>query len=235
MALPKNIRPEYSATVPSSGKRIKYQPFSVKEEKVLILAAESQDMDEISNAISNVLTRCITSPTDFKVESLALFDIEYLFLKARAKSAGETIKIKVSDPNDLNYEVEHEINIDSIKIEKDKKHNPLIDISDTIKVKMKYPGVDFFAEGLKIDNISESMETVSKCISQIVIEEEVFNRADMSTEEIVEWLEDLTTEQFGKIMEFFQTMPKLKHVIKLKNKKKDTNFEVVLEGLADFF
>ena len=235
MALPKNIRPEYTATVPSTGKRIKYQPFSVKEEKDLILAAESQDMDEISNAISNVLTRCITSPTDFKVESLALFDIEYLFLKARAKSAGETIKIKVNDPNDLDYEVEHEINIDSIKVEKDKKHNPLIDISDTIKVKMKYPGVDFFAEGLKIDNISESMETVSKCISQIVIEEEVFNRADMSTEEIVEWLEDLTTEQFGKIMEFFQTMPKLKHVIKLKNKKKDTNFEVVLEGLADFF
>ena len=235
MSLPKNIRPEYSTTIPSSGKRIKYQPFSVREEKVLILAAESQDMDEISNAISNVLSRCITSPTDLKVSELALFDIEYLFLKARSKSAGETIKLKISDPGDPTYEVEHEINIDSIKIEKNKKHDPLVSISEEVKVKMKYPGVDFFAEGIKIDNIAESMDTVAKCVGQIVVGEEVFNQADMTIEEVVEWLEDLTTEQFTRIMGFFTTMPKLKHTIKLKNKNKDTNFEVVLEGLADFF
>lgn len=235
MSLPKPTRPEYSTTIPSTGKKIKYQPFSVKEEKVLILAAESQDMDEISNAISNVLTRCVTSPADFKVESLALFDIEFLFLKARAKSAGEKIKINITDPDDQSYTVEHEINIDRIGIEKNKKHKSLIDLSEEIKVKMKYPGVSFFAEGLKIDGIEESMETVSKCISQIVVGEEVYNESDMSVEEITEWLEDLTTEQFAKILEFFQTMPKLKHSITLKNPNREADFTVVLEGLADFF
>ena len=235
MSLPKPTRPEYSTTVPSTGKKIKYQPFSVKEEKVLILAAESQDMDEISNAISNVLARCVTSPGDFKVDSLAVFDIEYLFLKARAKSAGEKIKINITDPDDPTYTVEHEINIDRIGIEKNKKHKTLIDLSEEIKVKMKYPGVSFFAEGLKIDGIEESMETVSRCISQIVVGEEVYNESEMSVEEITEWLEDLTTEQFANILEFFQTMPKLKHSITLKNPNTETDFTVVLEGLADFF
>ena len=235
MSLPKPIRPEYNTTIPSSGKKIKYQPFSVREEKVLILAAESGDMDEISNAISNVLSRCITSPADMAVEELALFDIEFLFLKARAKSAGEKLKINITDPDDDTYQVEHEINIDKIGIIKDKKHKKLIDINDTIQVNMRYPGVEFFAEGLKIDNISDSMETISRCIQSIVVEEEVFSAKDMSTQEITEWLENLTTEQFSKILEFFQTMPKLKHSITLLNKNTDRNFTVTLEGLADFF
>ena len=235
MSLPKPSRPEYSTTIPSNGKKIKYQPFTVKEEKVLILAAESQDMDEISNAISNVLTKCVTSPADFKVESLALFDIEYLFLKARAKSAGEKLKVNISDPDDPDYSVEHEINIDKIAVIKDKKHTDLISLTEDISVKMKYPGVEFFAEGLKIDGIEESMETIARCIGQIVVGEEVYSEGDMTTEEITEWVEDLTTEQFANILEFFKTMPKLKHSITLKNKNKETDFTVVLEGLADFF
>ena len=113
MALPKPIRPEYNTTIPSTGKRIKYQPFTVREEKVLILAAESGETDEITNAITNVLERCITSPSDIKVKDLALFDIEYLFLKARSKSAGEKLKVRVSDPDDETYSVDHEINIDN--------------------------------------------------------------------------------------------------------------------------
>ena len=164
MALPKSIRPEYSTTIPSTGKKIKYQPFSVKEEKVLVLAAESQDLDEIANAITNVLEACITSPADLKVS----------------------------------------------------EHTDLIDISDDIKVKMKYPGIQFFTEGLKIDGYEESLKTVSKCISQIVIGEEVYNQVDMTEDEAEEWVEGLTTEQFSRILEFFKTMPKLK-------------------GLADFF
>ena len=118
---------------------------------------------------------------------------------------------------------------------KDKTHTDLIDLSEDIKIKMKYPGIEFFAEGLKIDGIEESMETVSKCIGQIVVGEEVYSEGDMTTEEITEWVEDLTTEQFAKILEFFKTMPKLKHSITLKNKNKETDFTVVLEGLADFF
>lgn len=235
MALPKSIRPEYNTTVPSTGKKIKYQPFTVKEEKILILAAESQDLDEISNAVSNVLSNCITSPADFKVEDLAIFDIEYLFLKARAKSAGETIKVIIRDPEDESYSVDHGIDIDKIRVIKTEGHTDLIDLSEEIKVKMKYPGMEFFTEGLKIDSIGESVETVSKCVGQIVVGEEVYNSADMETGELVEWLEGLTTEQFKKLMSFFETMPKMKHEIKLKNPNTKKEFKVTLEGLSDFF
>lgn len=235
MALPKPTRPEYSTTIPSTGKKIKYQAFTVREEKVLILAAESENNDEIANAIENVLSKCVTTPTDFKVRDLALFDIEYLFLKARAKSIGEKIELRVTDPNDPTYTTDHALNIDSIKVKKDEKHSDLIDIDDETKIKMKYPGLDFFAEGLKIDTISESLETIAECVSSIVIGEEVYNRADMGTEEVIEWLEALTSEQFGKVMEFFRTMPKLSHTIKLRNPMTGKDFEVVLTGLADFF
>lgn len=234
MALPKPSRPEYTTTVPSTGKRIKYQPFTVKEEKVLVLAAESENLDEISNAIANSLTSCVTT-AGFDPHSLALFDIEYLFLKARAKSVGETVDLVISDPEDPSYTVDHSINIDNIKVEKNEDHKLLIDISDEIKIKMQYPGLEFFTEGLKIDTIAESTLTVARCINQIVIDDEVFARADMSNDEIVEWLDALTTEQFTKILDFFKTMPKLRHVVKLKNKNTGEPFEVVLEGLADFF
>ena len=235
MALPKSIRPEYNTTIPSSGKKIKYQPFTVREEKVLILAAESQEMDEISNAVANVLRSCISQPTDLKVEDLAIFDIEYLFLKARSKSAGETIKVVIRDPDDETYSTEHEIDIDKIRVIKTEGHTNLIDVTDEVKVKMKYPGLDFFTEGVKVDNIGDSIETVAKCVSQIVVGEEVYNSADMSNEEVTEWLEGLTTEQFKRLMEFFETMPQMKHTIKLKNPNTGKNFEVTLQGLADFF
>lgn len=235
MALPKPIRPEYNTTIPSTGKKIRYQPFSVKEEKVLILAAESGDIDEVTNAITNVLQRCITSPTDLSVDELALFDIEYLFLRTRAKSAGETIKVKVTDPEDESYSVEHEINIDKITVKKEAEHTDLIKISEDISIKMKYPGIRFFAEGINVDDMQTSIETVAKCVGQIVVGEEVYNRADMTEEEIIDWLESLTTEQFTKVMEFFKTMPKMSHTIKLKNKKTNKDFSVVLEGLSDFF
>ncbi|QIN96790.1 baseplate hub subunit [Synechococcus phage S-N03] len=235
MALPKPSRPEYTATIPSTGKRVKYQPFTVKEEKVLILAAESQDLDEVSNAIANVLGKCVTSPADFDVNKLALFDIEFLFLRARAKSIGETIKLNITDPNDETYTVQHELNVDDIKVEKNKDHKDLIEVSEDCKIKMRYPGLEFFAEGLKVDNIQESTETVAKCVGQLVIGDEVYNREDLTAAEIEEWLDDLTTAQYGKIMEFFVTMPKLRHVIKLKNKKTGEDFSTVLEGLADFF
>ena len=235
MALPKSIRPEYTTTIPSTGKKVKYQPFSVREEKVLILAAESGEQDEITNAIVNTLERCVTSPSDFKVSELALFDIEYLFLKTRAKSAGEKVTVTVTDPSDASYSVEHEINIDSIKVIKDPDHTNLIDLGEDVTVKMSYPGISFFADGINIDNVNESIKVVSKCVSQIIIGEEVYNKADMTLDEINEWVEGLTTDQFQKIMAFFNTSPKLQHKIKLKNKKTGNDFEIVLEGLQDFF
>ena len=235
MALPKPVRPEYSTTIPSTGKRIKFQPFSVREEKVLILASESEDVDEISNALSNVLESCITTPADFSVSELALFDIEYLFLKCRAKSAGEKISIKITDPNDVDFTTVHEIDIDKIKVVKNKEHKDIVELSSGIKVKMRYPDISFFQQGINIDDIQSSMSLVSKCISQIVDGDEVYNKADMTEKEILEWLEGLTLDDFKRVIEFFNTMPKLAHSFKVKNTNRNTEFEISLNGLADFF
>ena len=235
MTLPKHIRPEYSTTIPSTGKRIKYQPFSVKEEKVLVLAAEGNDPDEITNAITNVLQACVTSPADFKVEELALFDIEYLFLKTRSKSAGEKIKVRIQDPEDESFSVEHEINIDKIGVTKNEEHTDLINISDNTAIKMNYPDISFFNEGIATDNIANTTRLIARCIKQIVIEEEVYNSSEMSQEDIIDWLEGLTTENFMKISEFFSTMPKLSHSVTVKNTNTGNEFTTVLEGLADFF
>ena len=235
MALPKHIRPEYSTTIPSTGKRIKYQPFSVKEEKVLVLAAEGNDPDEITNAITNVLQACVTSPADFKVDDLALFDIEYLFLKTRSKSAGEKIKVRIQDPEDESFSAEHEINIDKIGVTKNEEHSDLINISDNTVIKMNYPDISFFNEGIATDNIANTTRLIARCVKQIVIEEEVYNSSEMSQEEIVDWLEGLTTENFMKISEFFTTMPKLSHSVTVKNTNTGKEFTTVLEGLADFF
>ena len=234
-ALPKPSRPEYSTTIPSTGKKIKYQPFTVKEEKVLVLAAESEDLDEISNAIANVLKSCVTSPADFDPEKLALFDIEYLFLKARAKSIGESLKLMVTDPTDPSYTVEHEVNIDSIKVKRFDGHDALVKLDENTAIQMKYPGLSFFSEGVKIDNLTDSSNTVARCVSSLVINDEVYAEADMTRDELVEWLDALTADQYAKVMEFFTTMPRLSHTIKLKNKVSGNNFEIVLEGLADFF
>lgn len=235
MALPKNIRPEYTTTIPSTGKKIKYQPFSVKEEKVLILAAESGDTDEITNAVRNVLERCITQPTDFKADELALFDIEYLFLKTRGKSVGEKLKVMITDPNDESYVVEHEINLDKIGIVKDENHKELIELKEGVHLKMRYPDISFFNEGIDMNSIVNSLDLICRCVSQIVVEEEVYNRDDMSDQEIAEWVESLTSSQFSEVVKFFQTMPKLSHTVKLKNKNTGDDFSVTLEGLSDFF
>lgn len=234
MALPKPTRPEYNTTIPSSGKKIKYVPFSVKEEKILILASESQDMDEITNAISNVLTNCVTSP-GFSVDDLALFDIEHLFLRTRAKSVGERLEVRVTDPDDETFTTEHEIDIDKITVTKNKDHNPMVKVTDDTTVVMGYPDIQFFAEGINVDSITDRLDLAAKCVKQIIVGEEVYNKEDMSPKEVEEWLEGLTSEQFGKIMEFFLTMPRLSHKLTLKNTNTGKNFSITLEGLADFF
>ena len=235
MALPKAIRPEYSTTIPSTGKRIKYQPFSVKEEKVLILAAEGGDTDEITNAVSNVLTSCVTSPADFDIEKLALFDIEHLFLRARAKSAGEKITLVIRDPADETFEVETEIDIDKIGVKKTDGHTNLIELDGGVKIKMRYPDISFFNEGIKMSNIVETTELMVRCIESIVVGEEVYAAVDMTLAEMEEYIEGLTTKEFGKIVTFFTTMPRLRHVIKQRNSNTGKDFEISLEGLADFF
>ena len=234
MALPKPTRPEYTTTVPSTGKKIKYQPFSVKEEKILILASESQDTDEISNAITNVLESSVTTP-GFKVSELALFDIELLFLKARAKSVGESLEVNVTDPDDETYTVTHSIEIDKITVTKNKNHTNLIEVSEGTAIKMKYPGIDFFVEGVNLNNITDRLDLAAQCIEQLVVGEDVYNKEDMDPGEAQEWLEGLTSTQFAKVMDFFMTMPKLEHSFTLTNTNTKKKFTIKLEGLQDFF
>ena len=233
--LPRPIRPEYSTTIPSTGKKVKYNPFSVKEEKILILASEGNDPDEITNAIINVLTNCITSPSDLKIEELALFDIEYLFLKARAKSVGESINLNVTDPDDETYTTTHSINIDRIGIDRQKDHSNVIFLTDDVQVKMRYPDITFFTDGIDMTTLTESISTISRCVESIIVGDEVYERVDMSKDEVTEWLEGLTSEQFRRITNFFTTMPRLRHSFTLKNENTGKDFTIVLEGLADFF
>lgn len=238
--LPYNVRPEYPATIPSLGKKIRYVPFSLKEEKILILAAESGDSDEILNSVLTTIKNCIISPDNIEVRDLAIFDIEYLFLRLRAKSVGEKIKIRVTDPNDELYSVDHEIDIDSINVEKQPGHKDIIDINDTLSVKFKYPGIEFFTETIDMSNVVSGVKVLSKCLFQIINGEEVINRADMTTDEIDEWFDSLTNVQYIKLAEFIDTMPKLRYAHKFKNRRKDSDqfneeFTIVLEGLADFF
>lgn len=235
MALPRPTRPEYSTTIPSTGKKCRYQPFTVREEKVLILAAEGQDAAEITNAVRNCLKNCITSPQDLDIDNLALFDIEFLFLKCRAKSVGEKIKLKVTDPEDETFTADHEINIDKITVSKNEEHSDLITISDDIQVKMNYPNIEFFEDGVNTRDISGVVNMFQRCLGSIVVGEEVYSRTDMSEDEIVDWIEGLSSSQFQMITKFFQTMPRLKHEITLKNTNTGKNFTVELEGLGDFF
>ena len=235
MALPAPNRPEYTTTIPSNGKKIKYQPFSVKEEKILVLAAESKDNIEIANAVAKTLRNCIVSPQDINVDDLALFDIEFLFLKCRAKSVGEKVSLRVTDPDDETYTVDHSINVDKITVDKPKGHTDLIQISDDLQVKMKYPDISFFADGVDLNTMVSTLDVITKCISAIVHDEEVYNRVDMTDSEINEWVDSLSTAQYNKIIEFFVSMPRLKHTISLKNPNTGNNFSITLEGLADFF
>ena len=234
MALPKPSRPEYTTKIPSTDKSIKFQPFSVREEKVLILASESKDNDEIANAITNVLESCVTTP-GFKVSDLALFDIEYLFLKARAKSVGEKLEVQVTDPADETYRTTHEIDVDKIQVQKNKDHKDLIQLTEDTHIKMRYPGIDFFVEGVSLNNIMDRLDLAAQCVQQIVIGEEVYNREDMTPNEIQEWIEGLTSTQFNKVMEFFVTMPRLAHKFTLTNTNTKKKFTIELEGLSDFF
>jgi hypothetical protein len=233
--IPKLVRPEYSTTVPSTGKKIKYHPFTVREEKVLMLAAEGEDQDEITNAVINCLTNCISSPSDIDIKNLALFDIEYLFLKTRAKSIGEVITVSVIDPDDESFQTEVEINIDKIGIKKSEDHLPLIKINDDVSITMSYPGIEFFSTGINYSSVSSTIEIASKCIDQIIVGDEVYNKEDMTDEELREWIESLSQHQFNLITKFFVTLPKLSHTITAKNTKTKKNFSVTLEGLADFF
>ena len=239
MPLPKINTPTYDLTLPSTGKKIKYRPFLVREEKILIMAMESENMSEITNAIVQILSDCILTK-DVKVESLATFDIEYLFLNVRAKSVGETVDVNITCPDDGETEVEMSIDIDTIKIQKTRGHKNIIKLDDELSMKLRYPSLEQFvennfetAEGTS--EVGQSLSMITSCVDMIYNSEESWEASDYSKKELDEFIEQLNTKQFKQIEKFFTTMPKLSHKITLKNPNTGVESEVVLEGLASFF
>ena len=239
MPLPKINTPTFELTLPSTGKKIKYRPFLVREEKVLIMALESEDTKQITNSVIDILNSCILSK-GIKLETLATFDIEYLFLNIRSKSVGETIDVNIVCPDDNKTQVAVTVDVDSIKIKKDRKHKNVIKLDDNLSLKLKYPSMTQFIDSnfeSKIDEseVKSTLDMIISCIDVIFNEEESWPASESTSKELEDFVDQLNTKQFKLIEDFFATMPKLTHTIKVKNPNTGVESEVRLEGLAAFF
>ena len=238
MPLPTIETPTYELKMPSSGKKIKYRPFLVKEEKILILALESKNQNDITNAVTDVLKKCILT-RGIKVDDLPTFDIEYLFLNIRGKSVGESLDVNIICPDDEKTTVKVVIDLDDIKVNKTEGHSNKVELDKNLMMELKYPSLEEFIKSnfdFKDENAMEqSFKLIASCIDKIYTDEEVWVAGDCTRKEITEFLESMNSQQFKKIEEFFTSMPKLSHTIKVKNPNTKVESEVVLEGLASFF
>ena len=239
MPLPKVNTPTYELVLPSNNKKIRYRPFLVREEKILIMALESEDMKQITNSVIEILNACILTK-GVKVNTLSTFDIEYLFLNVRAKSVGESIEVNVTCPDDNKTSVQVSVDLDTIKVKKNRKHTDIIKLDDTLSLKMKYPSMDQFIESNFESNeessdIKTTLKMITSCIEMIYNDEESWNGSESSQKELEEFIEQLNSKQFKSIEDFFTTMPKLTHTLKVKNPQTNVESSVVLEGLAAFF
>jgi len=239
MPLPKISTPTYELVLPSTGKKIKYRPFLVREEKILILALESEDEKQIATAVKNTLKDCIQS-RGIKVENLPTFDIEYLFLNIRGKSVGEAVDLIITCPDDGETKVPVKIYIDEINVIKDKDHKQDINLDGNLTLRMKYPSLDqFVSSNFSFDDPAEdldkSFEIIGSCIDVIFNDEDAWSASDVTKKELMTWMDGLNSSQFKEIEKFFSTMPKLSHTIKVTNPKTKVDNEIVLEGLQSFF
>jgi hypothetical protein len=241
MPLPKISTPTYELVLPSTGKTIKYRPFLVKEEKILILALESQSTKEITNAIKQVLKDCIVT-RGIKVEELPTFDIEYIFLNVRGKSVGESLDLIITCGDDGETQVPVTVFIDQIKVEEDPEHKRDIQLDTDLVLRMKYPSLDQFIKtnfdfsaNQSSSNIERSFDIIASCIDVIFNAEESWSAADSTKKELTDWIETLTPNQFKEIEKFFDTMPRLSHTVKVTNPKTKVESDVTLEGLTSFF
>ena len=240
MPLPKIATPSYELELPSTEKIIEYRPFLVKEEKLLVIALESQDTKQITNAIKTVIKSCILTK-GVKVENLPTFDIEFLFLNIRGKSVGEDIDVKIICPDDEETEVSVMVNLDDIKVEKSENHTNQIKLDKNLMMELKYPSLNEFIKNNFDPNdqdrstMDQSFDLISSCIHKIYNEDEVWAASDCTKKEIKDFLESMNSSQFKEIENFFDTMPKLSHTIKVTNPKTKIESDVVLEGLASFF
>jgi hypothetical protein len=236
--LPKITTPSYSLEIPSLKKEIKYRPFLVKEEKILIIAMESEDPKQIANAVKTVISNCILT-RGIKVEQLATFDIEYLFLNIRGKSVGETVDVLITCPDDGQTQVPVSINLDDIQISVSENHSRDIKLDDNLTLRMKYPSMNEFIKsnfGNEFNmSVDDTFNLIISCMEQVYNEEESWSASDCTQKELSEFIEQLSSKQFKEVEKFFSTMPKLSHTIKIKNPNTKVESEVLLEGLSSFF
>ena len=231
MALPEIATPIYTLTIPSTKKKVKYRPFLVKEQKILILAMENEDQEQILDAITNTIKACLITKVD--MATLALFDIEYLFLQIRARSISEEIEMRVTCADDGETTVDVKFMVDDVKVNFPKGHTNIVKLDNDLTIEMQYPDLDYFTKINFMDEKVDEYELVAKCIKRVYVGEDDFTSD--SLDESKAWVEGLTNNQFEKIQQFFETMPTLRHVLKVKNPKTKVTNEVVLEGLSDFF
>ena len=236
MALPKLVVPKYKLKLPSDGRTVNYRPFLVKEEKLLLLATETGEQADLMAAIKTIITAC----SDLEdIDGLATFDIEFLFLQIRTKSVGEAVELSVTCPDDGETTVKVKIPLDDIKVQKTRGHKKELKLSDEVIVNMCYPSLESFVEMNFQDGQQVGMEQIFKmaagCVSSIATEDEVHDCKELPQEEIIEFFEGLSSKQFKLIQDFFDTMPKLKHTVKVVNPNTKKENEIILEGLAAFF
>jgi hypothetical protein len=236
MSLPQINTPVHELKIPSTGKKVKYRPFVVREEKILLLALESENQEEVTDAIIQIIGNCIQTKID--LDSLSTFDVEYIFLNVRAKSVGEILEFSITCPDDGETQAEVEINIDDIQVIKDKGHTDTIDLENGYFIKMKYPTMKYIMEKKPDDKkslIDSTFEYAVECIDTIYNDEETWEAADSTKKELEEFVEQMNSKQYQKLQSFFATMPKLSHTVKVTNPKTGVKSDVTIEGLANFF
>ena len=236
MALPKLTTPTYELEIPSTDEKIKYRPFLVKEEKILMMAMESKSSADITQAVKDIVLECTFNKVD--ISNMPMFDVEYIFLNIRSKSVGEVSKLKLLCPDDGKTYANVELDLNEVKVQVGDDHTNKIELNNGMGIIMKYPTIDSFKEsGIQDINASNMLEVIGGCILQIYEEEgkKVYDPKDQTKKELTDFIEQLTTEQFKHIQKFFDTMPKLKHEVKVKNPKTKKTSDVTLTGLNDFF
>ena len=236
MALPKLNVPTYELVVPSTDEKIKYRPFLVKEEKVLLMAMESGKTEDILQATKTIVDECTFNK--MKLGTMPMFDVEYIFLQIRAKSVGEVSKLRVLCQDDGETYADVEVDLNDVNVQVDDSHTNKIELTDETGVIMQYPTIDSFTEeGITDINPSNMIDVIASCIAQIYDKkgEDVYDAKDSTKKELVEFIEQMNTKQFADVQKFYDTMPTLKHTITVKNPKTKKESNVILTGLNDFF
>ena len=236
MALPKLTTPTYELEIPSTDAKVKYRPFLVKEEKILMMAMESKETSDITQAVKDIVLECTFNKVD--ISSMPMFDVEYIFLQIRSKSVGEVSKLKLLCPDDKKTYAEIELNLNDVKVQVGDGHTNKIELGNGMGMIMTYPSLDSFkGSGIRDINSSNMLEVISGCIMQIYEEDgkKTYDPKDQTQKELTDFIEQLSTKQFKDVQKFFETMPKLKHEITLKNPKTKKESKITLTGLNDFF